>query len=164
MSRSQGAGGEVWLDDGQQESWRAVIGLLTVLPAALDGDLRRTAGLTMFEYTVLASLSEAPERTLQMSALAARASASLARLSHVVTRLEGRGWITRKASGRDARATNAVLTTAGWEKVAAVAPCHAQAVRDLVVDALSPSQLRQFGIAAAKITRRVEERAPTTSA
>jgi hypothetical protein len=60
------------------------------------------------------------------------------------------------------RATNAVLTTAGWEKVAAVAPCHAQAVRDLVVDALSPSQLRQFGIAAAKITRRVEERAPTT--
>jgi DNA-binding MarR family transcriptional regulator len=116
----------------------------------------------MFEYTVLASLSEAPERTLQMSALADRASASLARLSHVVTRLEGRGWITRKASGRDARATNAVLTTAGWEKVAAVAPCHAQAVRDLVVDALSPSQLRQFGIAAAKITRRVEERAPAT--
>ena len=164
MSRSQGAGGEVWLDDGQQESWRAVIGLLTVLPAALDADLRRTAGLTMFEYTVLASLSEAPERTLQMSALAARASASLARLSHVVTRLEGRGWITRKASGRDARATNAVLTTAGWEKVAAVAPCHAQAVRDLVVDALSPSQLRQLGIAAAKITRRVEERAPATQA
>jgi DNA-binding MarR family transcriptional regulator len=162
MSRSQGAGGEVWLDDGQQESWRAVIGLLTVLPAALDADLRRTAGLTMFEYTVLASLSEAPERTLQMSALAARASASLARLSHVVTRLEGRGWITRQASGRDARATNAVLTTAGWEKVAAVAPCHAQAVRDLVVDALSPSQLRQFGTAAAKITRRVEERAPAT--
>ena len=164
MSRSQGAGGEVWLDDGQQESWRAVIGLLTVLPAALDSDLRRTAGLTMFEYTVLASLSEAPERTLQMSALAVRASASLARLSHVVTRLEGRGWITRKASGRDARATNAVLTTAGWEKVAAVAPCHAQAVRDLVIDALSPSQLRQLGIAAAKITRRVEERAPATQA
>jgi DNA-binding MarR family transcriptional regulator len=164
MSGTPGAGGEAWLDDGQQESWRAVIGLLTVLPAALDSDLRRTAGLTMFEYTVLASLSEAPERTLQMSALAARASASLARLSHVVTRLEERGWVTREASGRDARATNAVLTAAGWEKVADTAPHHAQAVRDLVVDALSPAQFQQFGISAVKIARRVEERAPAPKA
>jgi DNA-binding MarR family transcriptional regulator len=164
MSGSQATGGEVWLNDGQQESWRAVIGLLTVLPAALDSDLRRTAGLTMFEYTVLASLSEAPERTLQMSALAAQASASLARLSHVVTRLEGRGWIIREASGRDARATNAVLTAAGWEKVADTAPHHAQAVRDLVVDALSPAQFQQFGMSAVKIARRVEQRSPAPQA
>ena len=160
MSRSQGANGEVWLADGQQESWRAVVGLLTVLPAALDSDIRRAAGLTMFEYTVLASLSEAPKRTLQMSALAARASASLPRLSHVVTRLEKRGWITREVCDRDARATNAVLTRSGWEKVAATAPHHAQTVRDLVVDALSPSQFQQLGIIAGKIRRRIEEQAP----
>ena len=160
MSRSQEANGEVWLADGQQESWRAVVGLLTVLPAALDSDIRRAAGLTMFEYTVLASLSEAPKRTLQMSALAARASASLPRLSHVVTRLEKRGWITREVCGRDARATNAVLTRSGWEKVAATAPHHAQTVRDLVVDALSPSQFQQLGIIAGKIRRRIEEQAP----
>jgi DNA-binding MarR family transcriptional regulator len=160
VSRSQEANGEVWLADGQQESWRAVVGLLTVLPAALDSDIRRAAGLTMFEYTVLASLSEAPKRTLQMSALASRASASLPRLSHVVTRLEKRGWITREVCGRDARATNAVLTRAGWEKVVATAPHHAQTVRDLVVDALSPSQFQQLGIIAGKIGRRIEERAP----
>lgn len=160
MSRSQEANGEVWLADGQQESWRAVVGLLTVLPAALDSDIRRAAGLTMFEYTVLASLSEAPKRTLQMSALAARASASLPRLSHVVTRLEKRGWITREVCGRDARATNAVLTRSGWEKVVATAPHHAQTVRDLVVDALSPSQFQQLGIIAGKIRRRIEEQAP----
>ena len=155
MSRPQGAAGEVWLDDGQQESWRAVLGLLTTLPAALDNDLRRAAGLTMFDYTVLASLSEAPERTLQMSALAARASASLPRLSHVVTRLEKRGWITREVCGRDARATNAVLTRSGWEKVAATAPHHAQTVRDLVIDALSSSQFQQLGIIAGTVGRRV---------
>jgi DNA-binding MarR family transcriptional regulator len=158
VSRAQQAHGDVWLDDGQQESWRAVVGLLTVLPAALDSDLRRTAGLTLFEYTVLASLSEAPRRTLQMSALAARASASLPRLSHVAARLEKRGWITREVCASDARATNAMLTTSGWEKVAAAAPHHAQAVRDLVVDALSPSQFQQFGIVAERIRRRIEGR------
>jgi len=142
MSGSQQADSEVWLDDGQQESWRAVVALLTMLPAALDSDLRRTCGLTMFDYTVLASLSEAPQQTLQMSALAARASASLPRLSHVVARLEARGWLTREGNGRDARATNAVLTRSGWEKVAATAPHHAQTVRDLVVDALSLIQAR----------------------
>lgn len=160
MSRTPEADGEVWLDDGQQESWRAVVGLLTMLPAALDSDLRRTADLTLFEYTVLASLSEAPRRTLQMSALAVRASASLSRLSHVVTRLEKRSWITREVCGRDARATNAVLTRSGREKVAATAPHHAQTVRDLVLDALSPSQFHQLGAIAGKIGRRIQERTP----
>lgn len=158
MSGSQKEDGEVWLDDGEQESWRAVVGLLTVLPAALDSDLRRTAGLTMFEYTVLASLSEAPKRTLQMSALATRTSASLSRLSHVVTRLERRGWIAREVCGRDARATNAVLTRSGWAKVVATAPHHAQSVRDLVVSALSPSQFQRLGTIAGKVVRGIEER------
>jgi DNA-binding MarR family transcriptional regulator len=161
MSGSQQAGVEVWLNDGQQESWRALVGLLTTLPAALDSDLRRTAGLTMFDYTVLASLSEAPQQTMQMSALAARSSASLPRLSHVVARLEARGWLTREACGGDARVTNAVLTQSGWEKVAATAPHHAQTVRDLVVDALSPSQFRQLGTIAQKIRHRIEGQTPT---
>ena len=149
---------EVWLDDGQQESWRGVIGLLTTLPQALESDLRRRADLTMFDYTVLASLSEAPDRTLQMSELAYRANASLSRLSHVVSRLEKRGWVTRELSGSDARATNATLTGAGWKKVVAAAPLHAQSVRDLVVSALTPAQLKQLGILARKIERHIEGR------
>lgn len=45
-------------------------------------------GLTHFEYFVFAMLSEAPERTLRMTALGQRTDATLARLSHVVRRLE----------------------------------------------------------------------------
>lgn len=162
MGRSKNADERVWLDDRQQASWRAVVGLLTTLPAALESDLRRTSGVTLFEYTVLANLSEAPKRTLQMSALAARTDASLSRLSHVVTRLENRGWITREVHGDDARATNAVLTRSGWEKVVAIAPQHVQSVRDLVVSALSPSQFQQLGSSAAKIVRHIEERTPAS--
>jgi len=149
---------EVWLDRAQQESWREVIGLLTTLPQALESDLRRGAGVTMFDYTVLASLSEAPGWSMQMSDLAYRANASLSRLSHVVSRLESRGFLTRELSGSDARATNAILTGAGWRKVEATAPLHAQSVRDLVVSALTPAQLKQFGILAGKLVRHIEAR------
>ncbi len=135
--------------------------LLNLLPAACDSELRRTTDLTHFDYRVLANLSEAPERTLQMSALAERTTASLSRLSHVVTRLERQGWITREVSAHDARATNAVLTQSGWEKVVATAPFHVQSVRNLVLDALTPSQFHQLGVIAGKIVRRIEERTAT---
>ncbi len=154
---STSGNGDVWLDDEQQEAWRAVVSLLTTLPAALESDLKRAADLSAFDYLVLASLSEASERTLQMSDLAARADASLSRLSHVVARLERRGWVRREACGTDARANNAVLTESGWDKVVATAPHHAQTVRNLVVDVLSRSQLQQFGRAAAKIGQRIEQ-------
>ena len=63
-------------------------------------------------------LSEAPERTLRMTALARRTNATLPRLSHVVRRLEDRGLVERFPCPEDGRATNARLTDAGWAKVA----------------------------------------------
>ena len=86
-----------WLNAGELDSWLPVGGLLLKLPAALDAQMQRDSGLSHFEYLVLASLSEAPERTRRMSALAALANGSLSRLSHVVKRLEARGWIERRA-------------------------------------------------------------------
>jgi hypothetical protein len=44
--------------------------VLELLPAVLDSQLRSQSGLTHFEYFVLAMLSEAPDRTLRMTALA----------------------------------------------------------------------------------------------
>jgi DNA-binding MarR family transcriptional regulator len=150
-------GGELWLDADQQRAWRAVVGLFMTLPAAIETDLQRTSGLTMFEYLVLASLSEAPARTLQMTDLAARANSSLSRLSHVISRLEKRGWVTRQACLSDGRASEAVLTEAGAAKLVAAAPDHVRAVRELVIDALSPRQLQQLGVAAAAVVQRIAQ-------
>jgi DNA-binding MarR family transcriptional regulator len=151
------AGAEVWLDEEQQAAWRAVAKLLTKLPATLDSDLQRTARLTMFEYEVLSLLSESDARTLQMSELAAGTNSSLSRLSHVVSRLERRGWVTRQTCPNDGRATQAALTESGLAKVIDAAPNHVRAVRELVVDAITPAQLRQLGTAAAKIGQRIQE-------
>lgn len=146
----------MWLDQEQQRAWRGLVQMLMKLPAALDSDLQRTAGITMYEYEVLALLSESDNREVRLSELAAGTNSSLSRLSHVVSRLERRGWVTRQGCPNDGRATQAVLTETGMAKVVEAAPHHVRAVRELLVDAVTPAQLRLLGTAGAKIGQRIE--------
>ncbi|MFZ0045619.1 MAG: MarR family transcriptional regulator, partial [Streptosporangiaceae bacterium] len=111
-----------WLDTEESHAWRALVKTLARLPAALDAQLRRDAGISHFEYQVLALLSEAPDRTLRMSALAMWVGASLPRLSQVVARLEQRGWVRRTTDPADGRYTLAILTGQGQAKVTQAAP------------------------------------------
>src|ERR1700761_6116355 len=133
-----------WLNADERDAWIPLVGVFVKLPAALDAQLQRDAGLSHFEYMVLSRLSEADGHTLRMSDLAILANGSLSRLSHVVTRLEGRGWVRRESCPGDGRYTNAVLTDDGWAKVQATAPGHVAAVRSLVIDALDPEQVEQL--------------------
>src|SRR5919112_4623924 len=130
-----------WLTDDERVAWVRLAAVLELLPGVLDAQLRRDVGLTHFEYFVLAMLSEAPERTLRMTALAQRTNATLPRLSHVVRRLEDRGLVERFPCPQDRRATNARLTEDGWAKVQAAAPGHASTVRKHVVDVLTSEQV-----------------------
>jgi DNA-binding MarR family transcriptional regulator len=134
-----------WLDERQLETWVKLIAVVELLPGVLDSQLRRDAGLTHFEYFVLAMLSEAPDRTLRMTALAQRTNATLPRLSHVVRRLQERGLVERRPCPEDGRATNALLTDAGWAEVVSAAPGHVANVRRHVIDALTDDQLGQLG-------------------
>ena len=133
-----------WLDQDELAAWVRLAAMLELLPGVLDTQLRRDAELTHFEYFVLAMLSEEPRRTLRMTALAAQTNATLPRLSHVVRRLEDRGLVERFPCPRDARATNARLTAAGWKKVRQAAPGHVANVREHVIDALTPDQVHQL--------------------
>src|ERR1700712_1284615 len=102
-----------WLDEQERAAWLRFVMLLELMPGVLDSQLRRDAGVSHFDYFVLAMLSEAPERTLRMTTLATLTNATLPRLSHVVSRLEQRGYVERHPCPEDRRATNAVLTEAG---------------------------------------------------
>lgn len=155
-SREPGSSQEPrWLTEDEQRAWRPLASLLFRLPAALDAQLQQDAQITHFEYVVLMSLSEAPARTLRMSDLAAIASGSLSRLSHVVSRLERRGWVRRESCPGDGRYINAVLTEAGWNKVVESAPGHVEAVRKLIVDGLSPAEFQALGEASRHILDRL---------
>ncbi|MET0136106.1 MAG: MarR family winged helix-turn-helix transcriptional regulator [Kibdelosporangium sp.] len=133
-----------WLSPSQQAAWLSLTTLLVALPRELDAQMRRDADISQFEYIVLAMLSEAPDDTRTMTSLSTLTGGTLSRLSHVVSRLAGRGWVTRAVSGDDARSTNVTLTDEGYAKVVASAPRHVEHVRTLVIDALSDAQLRQL--------------------
>jgi hypothetical protein len=61
--------------------------MLTV-PRALDADLAAEQGMSLSDYSTLMHLSEAPDRTLRMSDLAAATALSLSGMSRIVARLE----------------------------------------------------------------------------
>src|SRR3954452_19878073 len=133
-----------WLTEDERAASLRLIAVVELLPGVLDAQLRTDAGLTHFEYFVLAMLSEAPDHTLRMTSLAQRTNATLSRLSHVVNRLEGRGLVERFPCPEDGRATNARLTPAGWDAVVAAAPGHVDAVHHHVIDPLTRTQVDQL--------------------
>ncbi|GIJ51240.1 MarR family transcriptional regulator [Virgisporangium aliadipatigenens] len=133
-----------WLDPDERETWLALIKVLLRVPATLDAQLQRDAGISLFEYLVMAALSEAPERTMRLSDLAARAEGTLSRLSQAVARLEKRGWVRRRPDPNDGRATLGILTDEGYRQVAGGAPAHVEAVRQHVFDPLTKAQQRHL--------------------
>jgi DNA-binding MarR family transcriptional regulator len=149
-----------WLDGIERDAWLSLIGVIIRLPAALDAQLQRDAGLSHFEYMVMVNLSNADDHVLRMSQLAALCHSSLSRLSHVVARLERRGWLRRDPCPDDGRATLATLTDDGFAKLASAAPGHVDAVRAYVIDALDPEQLGQLSAIGDTILGRLDGDTP----
>jgi len=135
-----------WLDQAELASWVRLAAVLEILPGVLDSQLRRDAGLTHYEYYVLAMLSEAPKRTMRMTALAQLTTATLPRLSHVVKRLEDRGLIERHRDPDDKRRLLIALTPSGRAILDDRRP-HVAAIEKRMTGALSTSDtalLRRF--------------------
>ncbi|MCZ9883751.1 MarR family winged helix-turn-helix transcriptional regulator [Arthrobacter sp. B2a2-09] len=146
-----------WLNADERRAWLALLSINTLLPAALDTQLQAAGKLSLFDYNVLAMLSEADGRFLPMSELAARTSASLSRLSHVVTKLQRRGWVEREAHPGDARVTVAHLTEAGMETIVSLAPGHVDAVRALMLDAMTDDDVADLARIGEKIVARLDD-------
>lgn len=130
--------------DEELSAWVPFAALLELLPRELDGQLLRDAQLTHFDYVALTMVNNAQDRLLRMSELAAMTGATLPRLSHVVSRLEERGFLRRERDPADARTTRVALTAAGRRKLLEATPAHVENVRRVVLDALTASQRRQL--------------------
>ena len=145
-----------WLDEDELEAWLKLAGVMLKLAPALDSQLQRDSDLTHFDYLCLAMLSESADRTLRMSELATRVNASLSRLSHVVSKLEKRGFVSRNPSPDSGRVTLATLTEDGWTVLVAAAPGHVETVRSLVFDGLAREDVAALRRIAGHIVERIE--------
>jgi DNA-binding MarR family transcriptional regulator len=117
------------------------VGFSRLLLDSLDAQLQRDAGMPFAYYEILVRLSEAPDRTLRMSALATSSGQSRSRLSHAVARLEAAGWVRREGCPTDRRGALAVLTDDGFQALEAAAPGHVNAVREMLFDPLTSEQV-----------------------
>lgn len=133
-----------WLTDDEQAAWRALVAVMTRLTGALDRQLQHDAGMPHAYYGVLVRLSEAPGRALRMHEIARELDYSPSRLSHAVARMEAAGWVERRPCQEDRRSTWCVLTDEGFRVLEESAPGHVEAVREHVIDALTPAQVGQL--------------------
>jgi DNA-binding MarR family transcriptional regulator len=145
-----------WLNEDERRAWLRLAGVMLKLAPALDSQLQRDSDLTHFDYLALAMLSEAEGRTLRMSRLAGLTNASLSRLSHVVSKLEKRGWVSRTPSPDSRRVTLVSLTEDGWDVVVKAAPGHVETVRSLVFDGLDEDDVAALERLAGHIVDRIE--------
>lgn len=145
-----------WLNPDERRAWLALLSINTMLPAALDNHLHAAGKVSLFDYNVMAMLSEAEGRFLPMSALAGRTSASLSRLSHVVTKLENRGWVERRPHPGDARVTTAHLTEEGMARLVDLAPGHVESVRNKFLDALTQEDVADLARIGEKIVAKLD--------
>lgn len=146
-----------WLDDDQQDLWQDLLTVVIGLPALLDRQLEADAGISNFEYSVLARLSMTETSSMRLSDLAAQCTSTLPRLSKVMVRFEQQGWVSRSPDPDNGRYTVATLTEVGRQKVVDSAPGHVEQVRRLVFDPLSPAQQRQLGVALARVVGPVRD-------
>ncbi|RUQ87522.1 MarR family winged helix-turn-helix transcriptional regulator [Labedella gwakjiensis] len=144
-----------WLTDDEERAWIPFVSTVMWMPAALDLQLERDAGLSMFEYLVLSGLSMQDDRSLRLRDLALFANSTLSRLSKVVNRLSDQGWVERRPDPDDGRSTLATLTDAGWDKVVATAPGHVAQVRELIFDRLTPAEVEQLRTITSKLSTAV---------
>ena len=133
-----------WLSEDEQQVWRAFLAANKLVFEQLDRELQRDARIPHTYYEILVRLSEAPDRSLRMSALADRSQSSRSRLSHAVARLEENGWVRREDCPTDKRGQIARLTDEGFAALAAAAPLHVESVRRHVFDPLTPEQQQQL--------------------
>jgi DNA-binding MarR family transcriptional regulator len=153
-----------WLSDDEQQVWRDFSMATAMLQAHLEGQLQHESGMPHTYYEVLVSLSEAEDRRLRMSELAAVRSSSRSRLSHAVARLEAKGWVRRESCPTDKRGAWAVLTDAGFAALEEAAPGHVEAVRESLFDQLAPGQVTALGEISAAILNQLRPRCAAAAA
>jgi len=145
-----------WLTEDELASWFPLAGVMLKLNPALDSQLQRDSDMTHFDYLCLAMLSEEDDWTSTMSALAGRTNASLSRLSHVITKLEKRGWVCRSRSEVSRRVTMVRMTDEGYATLVAAAPGHVETVRSLVYEGLTAEDVAALNRLMSHILERIE--------
>lgn len=119
------------LSADEEAAWTNLHLISQCLPAVMNQQLRRDAGLGHYDYAVLLTLYRTSEHTAPLIDLSAITSGSYSRLSHTISRLEERGLVTRERRGANRYAS---LTEEGRRTFISAASAHVSEIRKRVLN------------------------------
>ena len=134
-----------WLDEDEQQTWRAFLTAQRLLFDRLERQLQRDAGLPHAYYEILVRLSEADGGRMRMATLADAMSHSRSRVTHTISRMEKADLVVRRASDSDGRGVEAVMTAQGRRVLDEAAPTHVRGVRQHLVDLADRADFAALG-------------------
>ena len=147
---------EPWLSETQQQVWRRWLLMNSRLTSALSRDMQSGSDLSLQDFGVLVQLTDVPDGRVRIAELASALNWERSRLSHHITRMEGRGLVQRTECSQDGRGAFAAITKAGRAAIEGAAPSHACTVRRLVFDDLTDEELQILGAITDKVLGKLE--------
>jgi DNA-binding MarR family transcriptional regulator len=126
-------------------TWRDFLVAHARLQRLLDEELRAEHDLSLAEYDALLQLAEAPGRRLRMHQLADRVVLSRSGITRLIDRLLADGAVERSLCATDARGAEAVLTTAGLDRLREASRTHLRGIAHHFLDVIPPDDLAAVG-------------------
>lgn len=137
-------------------TWRSFVETTERVRSVIASRLQTEAGMSTGDYSVMLSLSEAPDHRLRSSDLADRVGWERSRLSHHLGRMEQRGLIKREDCATDNRGAEIVLTAEGSDAFRRASAPHLHAIHDIFVSALSADELRAAAALASSLSAHLD--------
>ncbi|MFJ9558617.1 MarR family winged helix-turn-helix transcriptional regulator [Streptomyces fuscichromogenes] len=143
-----------WLTAEEQHAWRSFVRMHERLMGRLSRLLQTESNVSPADFAVLVELTDVPDGRRRFQDLSRALEWEKSRMSHHIARMVKRGLVVRDECPEDGRGAFVVITDEGRAMIEAAAPRHVEAVRELFLDNVTPSELRLL----ARISERVVER------
>ena len=132
-----------WLSPQEMDAWLAFITTTGDLMKAIEKDLSEF-GLDRGDYQLLAMLSDSDDHQMRMCDLADQLRLTRSGLTRRMEGVLKKKLVTRIQSTEDGRVAFAQLTPKGFVLLKTAAPHHLESVRSLMIDLLSPAEIKAF--------------------
>lgn len=134
-----------YLTDAEFRAWRGCLEFTNTTVTALDDALTAAHGISVKEFDVLITLFNAADGRLRMTELADRVALTGSGVTHLVTRLERDGLLSRTVAPEDRRSVFAALTPAGHQRLRDSRSTHNDVIRRYLTEKLTAPQLETLG-------------------
>ncbi|MER5863113.1 MarR family winged helix-turn-helix transcriptional regulator [Kitasatospora sp. NPDC002040] len=151
-----------WLDEREDEVWRTFFDMQVLFWRRLTHQLQQETGLSEPDFAILTALAKAPEGRLRPFELSGVIQFEKSRLHHQLTRMVGRGLVTRDACPDTSRGAVVTLSPQGRAAITEAIPRRAEHIRRWLTGPLDDGQLDALGQISATMLAALRTDGPDT--